>query len=315
MSISGEDISVSFNEGDAIESFIGSLFSPQIALRMMNRGNNGEGNTTNTRQNLGRFSYRNRVGSSSSNPHRIARVQTLLPGLSINRDEYIPVSSLFNNRMNRNIAVPLNALLSVISGRNGGGAPGDILQNSMNDTGGVLKKASPEFIKTLCPPKEVPEECICGVCQDEVTSDDIDNLLELPCGHIYNKECILEWFKKNCSCPICREEFDSIEVSLRPTSESGEGEGADEGVDEGADEGVDDADDISGETIAREREGEELDEGEDFSMQVTDMFIDTVRNTLSDIENTISDIEGTQSSAMDEETILQEAILRSIRDV
>jgi hypothetical protein len=55
---------------------------------------------------------------------------------------------------------------------------------------------SPLHVKTFC----------CSICLDEST-DDIKTLL---CGHLFHQSCIEEWFKQEESCPLCRDEFDSV---------------------------------------------------------------------------------------------------------
>lgn len=32
---------------------------------------------------------------------------------------------------------------------------------------------------------------------------------KLPCGHIYHKECLVMWLKKQCTCPVCRFELET----------------------------------------------------------------------------------------------------------
>lgn len=43
----------------------------------------------------------------------------------------------------------------------------------------------------------------CSICYDELSLKD-ENAVTLPCGHLFCKGCIKEWFKENSTCPICR---------------------------------------------------------------------------------------------------------------
>ena len=40
---------------------------------------------------------------------------------------------------------------------------------------------------------------VCSICHDNLS----DDLVKLPCGHIFHSDCILEWFKKKNNCPYC----------------------------------------------------------------------------------------------------------------
>ena len=44
----------------------------------------------------------------------------------------------------------------------------------------------------------------CSICLDNF--DDTDSLT-LPCGHTFHTCCILEWFDKQMTCPVCRRRF------------------------------------------------------------------------------------------------------------
>ena len=46
------------------------------------------------------------------------------------------------------------------------------------------------------------EPHMCSVCLEEYNSN--TKICILPCGHIYHKKCILEWYNKDKSCPLCR---------------------------------------------------------------------------------------------------------------
>mmetsp|Transcript_24046 Transcript_24046/g.35785 ORF Transcript_24046/g.35785 Transcript_24046/m.35785 type:complete len:439 (-) Transcript_24046:274-1590(-) len=47
----------------------------------------------------------------------------------------------------------------------------------------------------------------CSICflEHEVN----DRVTRLPCGHFFHGECINEWLKKRCTCPICRWELET----------------------------------------------------------------------------------------------------------
>lgn len=40
-------------------------------------------------------------------------------------------------------------------------------------------------------------------------------LVSLPCGHSYHKECLQEWFCRQCTCPYCRYEMGKASCKKR----------------------------------------------------------------------------------------------------
>jgi hypothetical protein len=44
----------------------------------------------------------------------------------------------------------------------------------------------------------------CSICQD-LLSFEKGPVLALICGHVYHKNCIEKWIKRNRSCPICKD--------------------------------------------------------------------------------------------------------------
>ena len=53
--------------------------------------------------------------------------------------------------------------------------------------------------------EENNKECL--VCLDENRLGGM--AVKMPCGHLYHKECISEWLRKQGSCPVCRYEVES----------------------------------------------------------------------------------------------------------
>jgi E3 ubiquitin-protein ligase RNF115/126 len=43
----------------------------------------------------------------------------------------------------------------------------------------------------------------CTVCCEDLK----DKATQMPCGHLFNKECIEEWLKQHNQCPVCRHEL------------------------------------------------------------------------------------------------------------
>jgi hypothetical protein len=42
----------------------------------------------------------------------------------------------------------------------------------------------------------------CAICKSEF--DEKEDIVEIPCSHIFHEECISEWVKYKPECPICR---------------------------------------------------------------------------------------------------------------
>ncbi len=43
----------------------------------------------------------------------------------------------------------------------------------------------------------------CTICCEDMT----DKAVQMPCGHLFNKECIVNWLKQHNQCPVCRYEL------------------------------------------------------------------------------------------------------------
>jgi hypothetical protein len=57
--------------------------------------------------------------------------------------------------------------------------------------------------------KNVYDTDDCSICLDKLV-----NKLIMPCGHQFHTDCILDWFKKNNTCPICRVKLKIIKKKL-----------------------------------------------------------------------------------------------------
>lgn len=98
----------------------------------------------------------------------------------------------------------------------------NIIRQSMEDTGGIKRVATVEFLESLktlpeCDPKE--DETECPICMDEF---DTNKGIRLECGHLFHRECITEWFEGYYQCPTCRHEYPYKECSRRETEQSTE---------------------------------------------------------------------------------------------
>ncbi|OIW14377.1 hypothetical protein TanjilG_15731 [Lupinus angustifolius] len=48
------------------------------------------------------------------------------------------------------------------------------------------------------------EDAVCCICLAKYENN--DELRELPCSHIFHKECVDKWLKINALCPLCKSE-------------------------------------------------------------------------------------------------------------
>lgn len=49
------------------------------------------------------------------------------------------------------------------------------------------------------------EQPTCSVCLSEIKME--EETILIPCGHLYHSPCILSWFDRNNTCPVCRFEL------------------------------------------------------------------------------------------------------------
>ena len=48
----------------------------------------------------------------------------------------------------------------------------------------------------------------CLICLEEYVNN--DNVIYLPCFHIFHKKCITQWIKKQANCPLCKININDI---------------------------------------------------------------------------------------------------------
>ncbi|CAI9755633.1 unnamed protein product [Fraxinus pennsylvanica] len=54
------------------------------------------------------------------------------------------------------------------------------------------------------------EDAICCICLAKYLNN--DDLRELPCSHLFHRECVDKWLKINASCPLCKAEVDEDHI-------------------------------------------------------------------------------------------------------
>ena len=114
-----------------------------------------------------------------------------------------------------------------------------IINNTLNTDIKTYKKVISDEGKELLK-KEVfrcgegnNEAAVCPIMQ--IPFQDGDEIIRLPCNHIFTAEHILTWLEtESAMCPVCRHELPNKEV--KNISEEGEGESESEGEGEGEEE-------------------------------------------------------------------------------
>ena len=68
----------------------------------------------------------------------------------------------------------------------------------------VIKKLYLKVLKTVLLLIYIMEDT-CPICLDSFSKNKIkNNTIKLQCGHVFHKQCLLEWAKINPICALCR---------------------------------------------------------------------------------------------------------------
>lgn len=90
----------------------------------------------------------------------------------------------------------------------------DVLNNSLHETESfkqVLSDKGKEQIKFRTFNDNTDDIKKCPILFTDFEED--DDVAELPCKHIFEKDAIITWLEKqDASCPVCREKLESMEV-------------------------------------------------------------------------------------------------------
>jgi len=71
----------------------------------------------------------------------------------------------------------------------------------------VVVRTTPEFLSSL-PEGDINCDTQCVVCYENFVVGEAT--LQLPCGHIFHKECLVPWLERAHSCPFCRLELPGV---------------------------------------------------------------------------------------------------------
>ncbi|KAI9282571.1 hypothetical protein BY458DRAFT_496659 [Sporodiniella umbellata] len=92
-----------------------------------------------------------------------------------------------------------------------------LLEESQNDIKGP-PPASKRFINTLPATQALDDNDACIICKDSLKSSS-NTVTKMPCGHLFDKECIVPWLELHNTCPMCRYEVESEETVKKEEEE------------------------------------------------------------------------------------------------
>lgn len=76
-----------------------------------------------------------------------------------------------------------------------------------------LPGASKQFITSLPDPRDsVEDDEKCSICLEKLVKEPATPK-ELPCGHIFHKQCIIPWVTRVASCPLCKGDLPTDDVN------------------------------------------------------------------------------------------------------
>lgn len=86
--------------------------------------------------------------------------------------------------------------------------------DEVEEAGIMVNPATSKSIESL-EKVRIEEPILCSICFQDIPSnkrqEEEDEAVQIPkpCGHVYHLNCILKWFSKHNTCPLCRRKIPS----------------------------------------------------------------------------------------------------------
>ncbi|CAO3696577.1 unnamed protein product [Rhizopus stolonifer] len=96
-----------------------------------------------------------------------------------------------------------------------------LLEESQNDIKGP-PPASKRFMNSLPIIRVSNDDDTCIICKDSLKGSS-NAVTKMPCGHLFDKECIIPWLELHNTCPMCRYQVETEEKVKEEEEEERQG--------------------------------------------------------------------------------------------
>ena len=112
------------------------------------------------------------------------------------------MNAMFNNIFNNNMGMNLNNMMNYAGEQE--------VNNGVDPS--LLNNLPSSKLKDISKLEDDKKNCI--ICMEDFKVN--DEVIFLPCLHIFHKDCILEWLGRHDDCPICKNKinFDNMNQNI-----------------------------------------------------------------------------------------------------